>query len=335
MDNRRVTPPSFVVFTIALGSLFVLGGFVTAVSTTARLLWAASAVAFIGLGVYAVGLVTLNNRLVRELDEAESELAASRSADSGLRLRLARVLRDPLTSIVGLTDRMLNDASLTAEDTRAMLTEIRRGAHEVETVLGDLAPGDPETQDLPAPRGVVLLDEELASVVAMTRGAVEFRADLTPARAWGDSAMVRQILRTLVASAVSSEGTEIDITTEQRTHTAVATLSSKGELLAPVATAALTGNSERSDESDPRFVALREANEVAARMGGSIAYAHAMGRSHIIIELPAVDLDEVDLRRATPKPRVMGGESSRDPKPSLATAAGASSEPPDGAIRFP
>jgi hypothetical protein len=335
MENRRVTPPSLVVFTIVLGSLFVLGGFVTAVSPSARALWVACAVSFVGLGIYAVRLVVRSNDLVRQLDETESELSATRSADSSLRVRLTRVLREPLTSIVGLTDRMLNDGSLTAEDTRAMLTEIRSGAREVEAVLGDLPTDDRDTRDLGVPRGVVLLDEEFASVVAMTRSAAEFRADLAPSRAWGDSAVVRQILRTIVATAVSSDCTEIDITTEQNSRTALATLSSRSELLAPPTIGALTGNSERTDESDPRFVALKEANEAAARMGGSISYAQALGRNHIIIEFQAVEMGDVALQRPTPKPRAIGGEPSRDPESSLAASAGGPSEPPHGAIRFP
>ncbi len=338
MQSRRTTPPSFVIFALAAGLLFVLGGIVTAASPSARALWIASAVAFVGVGTYTMVLLVRSNRLVEELDEVESELAASRTADTGLRVRMAHTLRDPLTSIVGLTDRMLNDSGITAQERSAMLREMRSGAREVEAVLADLAADEASGDSPSSMKGVVLLDEELASIVAMTRGSTVFRADLAPARAWGDSATVRQILRTIVATAVSSDSEEVDVTTEQRSGLAVATLSCRNDLLPPAAVAALTGNVERSDALDARFIALREARDAAARMGGSIGYAQALGRSHIIAEFEAVDAHEVGLRPTTSRTRVAVGAPSpapeRDPNLSFAMAVGMRPERPTSAIRF-
>ena len=287
--NHTATPPSFVVFAMVGGLLFILGGIVTAMSANARAVMIAAAIAFLLLGVYAISIATRHNARLNDIRQLEDEITAIRSSDAGLRARLGFTLRDPLTTVVGLADRMLTEPDLAAAERQTLLTEIRNSAREVEKVLADLSiePHDPARQLRAA--GIVLVDDEVRSIVSTVGGTANFTVDLRPARAWGDSAHVRQVLRSLIGTAGSSGCENIEIITEQRGKRATVTISGRSAMLPAQAAAALTGNTEAADATSDAFIALKEARDLAIGMGGTIGYAEAFGKHHIVAEFEGAD----------------------------------------------
>lgn len=248
------------------------------------------------------------------------------AADASLRTRMAYTLRDPLTSIVGFADHMVNSPELTFDEQRGMLLAIRTDAREVEGVLSDLAAVEGTLSIDPAIEAVVLLDEETRSIASTIATDAVFESNLTPSRAWGDSAKVRQILRTVLNTATDSGCAYITLHTTERSGRATASISGRDNLLNVEAVAALTGNTISEDHGSEAYRALRSAYELAASMGGSIGYAQAFGISHIVIDLPTA---RADLGITTPQLKL-----EQPLELSFATAVGLRPERPTSAIRF-
>jgi len=155
---------------------------------------------------------------------------------------------------------------------------------------------------------------------------VAFESDLAPARSWGDSARVRQVLRTILNTVQEGGCAYVTLRTEQRPRSAVLTISGRDDLAPVEAIAALTGNAELSDAQHEDFIALKAAHELAAEMGGTIGYAQAFGMSHIVVEFPAAPAD----LRVEPPPA-----KEHDPfNASFSTAVGSRPESPTSSIRF-
>ncbi|MGI9584373.1 MAG: hypothetical protein ACR2N7_02155 [Acidimicrobiia bacterium] len=291
MPKQRATPPGFVVFAVAGGVLFILGAVFTATTVMAQISLTGLAAAYALLGSYTLVVTLRRNSLVATNNRLEDEVTAMRRSDTGLRTRMAYTLRDPLTSIVGLSDRMVTDPDIATNERREMLLEIRNSAREVERVLADMATEDAGLPNGQRTVGVVLLDEELRSVASTIPPDTTFETDLRPTRAWADSAQVRQILRTIVNAARDTGCTSMTLQAEERGETAVATISARNELLPVEAIAALTGNSIASDAASDSYIALREAHDAAAKMRGTIGYAQAFGLSHIVVEFDVAPQD--------------------------------------------
>ncbi|MGI9667706.1 MAG: hypothetical protein ACR2N2_11540 [Acidimicrobiia bacterium] len=330
MPERTTTPPAFVAFAIGGGLLFILGGILTTMSANARFALIAAAGAFIILGSYTLVAVRRSNALVAELTDLDAELARQRTADAGLKSRMSYTLRDPLTSIVGFADRMVSEPDMPEDERQAMLVEIRAGAREVEQVLADLAAEDTVTPRAAGTKGVVLLDDEVRSVVGTVSSETAFETRLDPVRAWGDSAQVRQILRTVVNAAISNGCDELQITTENRTNAAVLSVSAKGDVLPVEAVGALTGNYESQDKHAEAFIALAAAHETALAMDASIGHTEVFGRSHVVFELPLAPRD-VKVQTATPLPERLPAPTK---ELTYTTAAELRPERPTSAIRF-
>lgn len=338
MPHKRSTPPGFVVFAVAGGVLFILGAVLTATTVMAQISLTGLAAAYALLGTYTLVITVRRNTLVDANNRLEDTVAAMRKTDTGLRTRMAYTLRDPLTSIVGLADRMVTDGDIPSNERREMLIEIRSNAREVERVLADLAT---EESGLPGSQktvGVVLLDEELRSVASTVPSDTTFETDLRPTRAWADSAQVRQILRTIVSAARESGCTSMTLQAEERGETAVATISAPSDLLPLEAIAALTGNSITSDVDTDVYIALREAHDAAAKMRGTIGYAQAFGISHIVVEF---DVAPEDIGIQQPKrdsgngPSAIGtSNGSERPLLRYTSAVDLRPERPTTAIRF-
>lgn len=286
MADRRETPPVFVVFAIVGGLLFILGGIVTAMSPNDRAVLIAAGTAFLVLGAYTVAIVVRHNRSIRTTDTLEDAVTDARREDRALRSRMAYSVRDPLALIVSMTDRLVEQDDLTADQRRAMLVEVRTNAREAEQVIADIAGDDAVIADQ-AVEGVVLLHEELRSVASATISDITFESELDTARAWGDAARVRQILRTVLNVARTSTCDTIALKTAKQGDRAVATISGRCQLLPADGIAAITGNAVFEDASRQGFIALSQAHALAVGMGGTIGYAQAMGVSHIVVDLPA------------------------------------------------
>lgn len=326
MKLEQTTPTAWIVTAVTGGILFLLGGITTTMSTTPRLVMAGGAIAFVVLGVFTARVVKRNESLLAEKITMASQIDQMRTADSSLRARMAYTLRDPLTSIVGFADHMVSSPDLAFDEQREMLVAIRSDALEVERALSDLAEVDVTGPDGPPIDAVVLLDEEIDSIASTIITDAIFQSDLTPARAWGDSAKVRQILRTVLNAATSSGCAYITLKTAERAHRVTASISGRDDLLNAQAVAALTGNTVSEDLASGAYRALRSANELAASMDGTIGYAQAFGISHIVLDLP---MARTDLSITAPHPK-----ETQPFELSFATAMDLRPERPTSSIRF-
>ncbi|MEN8041141.1 MAG: hypothetical protein ABFR95_06515 [Actinomycetota bacterium] len=326
MVFKRTAPITWIIAAVAGGVIFAVGGIATAVSTTPRYVMAAGTVAFVALGAYAISLLHRNTALNARNDELEGDADALRRADASLRTRMAYTLRDPLTSIVGFADRMVDAPDLPFDERREMMVAIRADALEVERVLSDLADLTDSLDTELSIGGVVLLGEELASIASTITTNAIFESDLSRSRAWGDSAKVRQVIRTILNAVTDSGCAFITLQSNERSGRASATVSGRDDLLTPPAIAAITGNTQTEDRGDETYRALRTAYELAASMGGSIGYAQAFGVTHIVLDLPAVPSDV-----GVTTPRVIPTQNFEIP---FASAVELRPERPTSSIRF-
>jgi hypothetical protein len=291
MKLDHTTPIAWIVTAATGGILFLLGGITTTMATTPRIVMAGGAVAFVVLGVYTATVVRTRDVLTAEQVRLLDRIDEMRDADISLRTRMAYTLRDPLTSIVGFSDHMVDSPDLPFDEQREMLVAIRADALEVERALSDLANVDGASSDGPSISAVVLLDEEIGSIASTIITDAIFESDLTSTKAWGDSAKVRQILRTVLNAATDSGCAYITLKTAVQSGRATASISGRDDLLNIEAVAALTGNTVSEDLGSDAYQSLRSAYEIAASMDGSIGYAQAFGISHIVIDLPVARTD--------------------------------------------
>jgi signal transduction histidine kinase len=326
MKLDRTAPTAWIVTAVTGGILFLLGGITTTMATSPRLVMAGGALAFVIMGVYTAAVVRRRNTLIIEQTALLDTIDEMRTADTSLRTRMAYTLRDPLTSIVGFSDHMVNSPDLAFDEQREMLVAIRADALEVERALSDLAEiGQTPTDGSPL-QGVVLLDEEMRSIASTIITDATFESDFAQTRAWGDSAKVRQILRTALNAATDSGCAHITLHSVERAGRATASISARDDLLNIEAIAALTGNTISEDLGSDAYRALRSAYELAASMGGSIGYAQAFGISHIVIDLP---MARRDFGITTPNPK-----PEQTFELSFATTTELRPERPTSAIRF-
>ncbi|GMR01965.1 MAG: hypothetical protein BMS9Abin20_0289 [Acidimicrobiia bacterium] len=326
MREIRSTAHYLLILAVSGGVLFILGGILTTMSHSTRIILIGAGATFALLGMYTLIISGQKVKMAENRSALESEIRERRLADDALRTRMTYTLRDPLTSIVGFADRMVDDPDMPFDERRELLVAIRDDAREVESVLASLAPVRAVDWTGTLIEGVVLLDEEVRSVASTVRTDTSFESDLGPARAWGDSAQVRQVLRTLINAVVEGGCAYVTLRTEQRAESAVASISGRDNLLPVEAVAALTGNTEASDVTNDSYLALKAAHQLAAEMGGSIGYAQAFGLSHIVVEFPAAPND-----LGVQPPR----EMTRDPfEVSFSTAVDLRPERPTTSIRF-
>lgn len=323
MHIERTAPIAWIVAALAGGVLFLLGGVVTTMSATPRLVMAGGAIALVALGVYAAVVARRNVTLARRHGEMATELGEMLRADTSLRTRMAYTLRDPLTAIFGFADHMAESRELPFDERRDMLIAIRNDAREVEQSLSELAGLDGTATGGLSIEAVVLLDEEVASIASTITTDGIFESDLAPAKAWGDSAKVRQILRTMLRAATSSGCAYISLQSSGGSTRATVSISGRDDLLSASEIAALTGNTVVEDKDNPAYCALRVAYEIAASMRGSIGYGQAFGMSHIVLELPAARSDlRVRAPRTKPsQPFDLSSPGVDDPKPERSTNA--------------
>lgn len=128
MPQTRATPPGFVIFAVAGGVLFILGAVLTATTVMAQISLTGLAAAYALLGAYTLIITVRRNSLIVANNALRDTIAAMQRTETGLRTRMAYTLRDPLTSVVGLADRMVNDIDIPTNERREMLIEIRSNA---------------------------------------------------------------------------------------------------------------------------------------------------------------------------------------------------------------
>ena len=338
MSNHRTIPPAFVIFAIIGGLLFLMGGIITSMTPNDRAVLAAAAVAFVALGAYTVTTVVRYNRVVADNEALADAAAQATRSDIALRTRMTHTVREPLAIIVGLADRLAEEEhAISTDERRAMTREMRTNAREVEQALADLG-SDGSMSPKRTVEGIVLLDEELRSVSSSLVTDTTFEGWLDPARAWGDTARVRQVLRTVISHAASHGCETLVLKTARIGERVQATISGRCAILSPAGIAALTGNATSNDLDDGDYRALHDAHDLAVSMDGTLGYAEAMGVTHIILELPAApqDLGLTAPRVSTQTPpRVVAPLAESPVRPAtFSSAVALRPERPTAAIRF-
>jgi signal transduction histidine kinase len=283
----------FAAAAIAAGLFFVASAFLTAATQSMRVVVVTFLLAFALGGAYTLLLVRRNLRLERANEQLGTDLRNVVIRESDLRTQVGYLLREPLASVVGDANILLGRPRTPADQQRILLESIRSNAREVEEMLDDLSRAGGNQVPTPDITSVVILDEEVRSIANSDPRAASIEIKCEPARAWGDPAKVRQILRTLVTLSTHTEGAQITVQTAQRGHVATATLSGKGTILPPDALAALSEDVDNAVallNSDGTFETLRAAKNLAGGMGGTIASLFVFGESHIVLTLPAPNL---------------------------------------------
>ena len=240
---------------------------------------------------------------------------------------------------------MLAEPTMDLADRQDILAEIQSDAREVERILADLAidEGPVLVSTDPVVEGIVLLDGEVKSIARTTPPGISFETDLEPAKAWADSARVRQMLRAVIASARQAGVTKLTLKTHQLAKTATLTIAAQGTLLDPPAIAALTGNAHGDDVASDSYLALKDTHELAAGMGATIGYVDTFGQGHVVIEFPAVtealELQHLEALDRT-KPQVkeekepVASATAQAPDLSFTHVADLRPERPSAAIRL-
>ena len=275
---------------VGCGMVFILGAFLAADSAGTRALIAGIFLALLTGGIFVLILLRRTNVLVKE-NALLRELSSDANArEDNLRTQLHYTLREPLAEAAGKADRLVSSPSMPHDQQQAILASIRDNAREVEQTLETLATqGSLRSVTTPRLSTVVFLDEELRSIGKANPDSDRYDFDIEQARAWGDPALVRQILRTLVNISTHDHGAQLTLQTAQRGSVATATVSGKGASLPMAARAALSEAGGPLDPEDGSVAAVRAAVNLAATMGGSISYVQAFGTSHILLTLPTPD----------------------------------------------
>jgi hypothetical protein len=273
---------------VGCGMVFILGAFLATDAANTRGLLAGLFFGILSGGIYVLVLLRKTSALSREntdLRELNSEAGAR---DDDLRAQLGYTLCEPLAVAAGKADELLSSPSMPYGDQQAILTSIRDNTLEVEQTLKALAAhGSLRTATTPRLSSVVLLDEELRSIGQASPNFDHYDFDIEQARAWGDPALVRQILRTLVNVSTHDDGAHLTLQTTQRCPFATAMVSGKGTILPLAARAALSDDYEFAGSDDGTFKVVRAVSNLAATMGGAISYVQAFGVSHVLLTLPA------------------------------------------------
>ena len=275
---------------VGCGMVFILGAFLAADAAGTRALFAGIFLALLTGGIFVLMLLRRTNVLEAANDRLQQLNSEATSREDDLRTQLHYTLREPLAQAAGKADRLMSSPSMPYDQQQAILTSIRDNAREVEQALETLAAhGSLRTLNTPRLSSVVLLDEELRSIGETSSDSDRYDFDIEQARAWGDPALVRQILRTLVNVSTQDQGGQLTLQTAQRGPVATATVSGKGAILPMAARAALSEVEVPSGSDDGSVAAVKAAVSLAATMGGSISYVQAFGISHVLLTLPTPD----------------------------------------------
>lgn len=97
----------------------------------------------------------------------------------------------------------------------------------------------------------------MSSIASTLRTDVIFESGLARSRAWGDSAKVRQILRTMLTAVTDTGCSFVTLESSERSGRATVSVSARDDLLGSDAVAALTGSSVQEDRSSDAYQALR------------------------------------------------------------------------------
>ena len=314
---------------VACGVVFFFASFLASGPSWTRWSLAAAGALLVLVGAFVFYTIVVAHRRAGRIIELEDDVARLESSNQDLTSLLAVPMRSPLSAIIGASELMITSPDLDLHGRKRLLEEIRDNAREVDRILAEL--GDrhagPELES--HARGVVLLDHEVRSVINTAGADLQIDRDLQPSRAWADSALVREIVRSVLAASAEAGCRGLIVRTEERSDRATVVFSAREHVLPAEGIAALTGNHQRTDATTQTFIALRGACETASTMGGSITYAEFLGLNHVIVEFDRVPMDGDSL---TEEPPTSDETTAR--APAFVSAVDFRPERPTAALRF-
>jgi signal transduction histidine kinase len=291
--TRERTETVYTAGAIGAGLLFILGALITATTSGARAALIALIAVVVVSGGYALFLLRRTHRLTAVNRSLQTEHRQAVVNEADLRTQVGLLLREPVAAIVGDADLLITRHETPPDMQRALLETIRTNAHEVEAMLATLSEAATGASDaVPDIATVVVVDQEFRSIASQNPSASSANLQFEPARAWGDPAKVRQILRTLVTLSTQNGGAQLTLQTAQRGQSATATISGNGAILPAAALGALSEGERFEDWDGNTFEAMQAANNLAFGMGGSISYVQVFGDSHVLLTLPTPSSDQ-------------------------------------------
>ena len=206
-------------------------------------------------------------------------------------------IRTPLTAVIGLAQELASRGEqFGGKEATEFMSLIAAQSADIGHIVDDLLVASrPNSAELAVSREVVELQPLIESVMGeFTAGALarlELQSGGKDARAWGDPARIRQVVRNLISNALRYGGTNIRVLTMASADTSSIMVTDDGigvplgyreRIFEPYATA-------HEDCTQPGSVGLglSVAQTLARRMGGSIEYRRESGSTIFELRLPS------------------------------------------------
>ena len=238
-----------------------------------------------GLGVFSwrrwqesLRTIARHEATLRRLQTTESEVAAK---DQLIRT-VSHELRTPLTAILGYAELLGESEGRVGRRDEMVATILRQGRDLSDIVEDLLTRAQSEARTLSVVAVPVDLGANVNQVLEAWHGDERMRVTTSgsPARAIGDPARVRQIVRNLVTNALRYGAGAIEITTGMRASGAWLTVSDEGTGIPEQEAERVFEPYERGEAGVmPGSIGLGLAisRELARLMGGDLTYRRARG----------------------------------------------------------
>lgn len=223
-------------------------------------------------------------RRMEELIESKNEFLAS----------ISHEIRTPLTAIVGFSQVLEDDETMSAGDRMHIVTSIVQQAREMSDLVEDLLVA------ARAEAGHVKVDPTRIDMVEQVRLTLEAGGSFTtnvafehpdePLAAMGDPARVRQILRNLLTNAERYGGPDVGISVSARAGWVEVSVTDNGEGLPRKEWESVFQLYHRAHDEEGHQslgIGLAVSRQLAELMGGTLQYCRFDGKSVFSLDLPA------------------------------------------------
>ncbi|MDF1594922.1 MAG: HAMP domain-containing sensor histidine kinase [Acidimicrobiia bacterium] len=244
----------------------------------------ANAVSIAAFGAASLVFVIALTRRLDLLDRLRSRIISSVSHE----------LRSPLTGLHGLATVLKdNYQGLSESETAELIDLLVLESAEATALVEDLLTAVRPTEHLRLNRATVMLDEEIATVVAMLTPAMSKPVtvvDGSGLSAYADSTRFRQILRNLLTNAERYGGPRVEIRAARIGDNAIITVSDDGPGIPPSEQEAVfdewQGSDVGSQHPESIGLGLTISRRLARAMDGDLTYRYVNGMSSFTITLP-------------------------------------------------